>query len=166
MISQTITACALRAAVSLAMCSFVGCAGSTKISAPQATYALSVEFITPPQRVLSTVVIATGVNAPFAVTAKDDAGNEYMVSGTLRRKTSRTFSLEGIHVELRVKGSIRFSAGGPDEIELGQDFGWREGGPALGIGYKVSLSTSDDPGPARTKSVPRAGDRDPDHRAP
>ncbi len=125
---------ALLAAYGLIFGTFCGCATMSRNSTVSLPYKLTVSCCSSLSDPEASVVITVHPDVPFSVRAKDKAGCDFQVSGTLRQKTSEKFQIEAMSV------SIGFSSGNgagfstPQELMLDRQaycsFGGINGGLA------------------------------------
>ena len=112
-------------------CGFVlsglcSCASSPRESAEQSNlYQLTVKFISPNGELIQQIKTLVRPGLSFSLNTKDQLGNDYQVSGTLREARNGTFQFDPIALALQVKSGGGFSQSSHLELVLGQAWGMR-----------------------------------------
>jgi len=116
-----------------------GCASSPRESTEHSNlYQLTVKFISPAGAVVQQIKTLVRPDLSFSLNTKDQAGNDYHLSGTLRERPNGAFQFEPIAVGLGLKSGGAFSESSDLELGLGQ--AWRMRRIPNGYGDSIELT--------------------------
>src|SRR6266567_1242034 len=106
----------------LAVCLAALC-GCSHLRGRRDRYELIVKFLSPEVGEIQRVEITVVPGRPFAVRTKDQAGNRYEVSGTLRCEPGERFKFDPWKTELQLASGGGVRSEGRPQFMLGQDIG-------------------------------------------
>jgi hypothetical protein len=129
---------AFKLAFGIVLTGLCGCASSPPGSAEQSNlYQLTVKFISPAGEAIQQIKTLVRPDLSFSLNTKDQACNDYHVSGTLRERPNGAFRFEPIALELGLKSGGGFSQSSHLEPVLGQAWRMRRTG---GYGESIELT--------------------------
>ena len=115
-----------KVAFGIVLSSLCSCTSSLRKSTEQSNlYQLSVKFISPTGEIVQQIKARVRPGISFSLNTKDQVGNDYQISGTLRERRNGTFQFEPIAVALQLKSGGGFSESSHLEPVLGQAWGVR-----------------------------------------